>query len=126
VAGRFVRLRVVPGGIFDERADGLEKADDVRPVDNSKEVIHRSLAGRSGGRGERSWVSVPLGSESTTYARGVPRAAFRFVRRYFYELGRCNSLNTAWRSRVVGGRAASLKQSRMRRGQGYAASGSVP
>ena len=45
MAKRFVRLRVVPGGAFDERADGLTKADDVRNVDKSSDLFAVSLAG---------------------------------------------------------------------------------
>ena len=46
-------------------------------------------------------MSGLLGDESATYARGVPRAAWRFVRRYSYELRYCNRVNTARRSRAA-------------------------
>ena len=57
-------------------------------------------------RGERRSTGALLGARSLRQrtfrrdARALPRAAFRFVRRYLYVLGRCNSLNTARRSRA--------------------------
>lgn len=53
-----------------------------------------------------------------TYARVLSRAWVRFVRRYSYELGRCNSLNTARRSRAGGGEQR-FGRGRRRRRQGY-------
>ena len=108
---------------FDERADGLTKADDVRCLwITQNELSTDPLEGRSGGRGERSWVSGPLGSELCDVTpEPTPRAAFWFVRRNLYELGRCNSQNTARRSRARGrGEATALLwRSRMRVARGY-------
>ncbi len=72
------------------------------PVDNSE-------LSTDPWRGERRSMGALLGERSLRqrtfrrYARALPRAAFRFVRRYLYVLGRCNCLNTARRSREVGG-----------------------